>query len=68
MYYISQKSTGLSLAQLKKKLSDFKGKERDLYIVRKSRKIDSNFFSLPEYIFEDGKLKRTGSYSVFYKF
>ncbi|HAW75226.1 MAG TPA: hypothetical protein DCW74_05750 [Alteromonas australica] len=68
MYYISPKSAGPFLAQLKKKLSDFKGKEGELYIVRKSRKIDGNFISLPEYIFEDGKLKRTGSYSAFYKF
>ena len=65
MYYISSIASGPSLSQKKHRLSDFKGKEGEVYLVRRSRLIDSDLFSLPQYIFQDGRLRKTGSYSVY---
>ena len=68
MYYISLKASGPSLSAKKKRLSDFKGIEGELYDVRKTATVDPDLFSLPIYIYKNGKLRPTGNYSVYGSF
>ena len=70
MYYISDEQSNLGLSHIKKRLRDFKGIEGETYIVRHGRSVDrfgakNLLFSLPQYIFKDGKLRKTGNYSVY---
>ena len=66
MYYISPTSYALELSAVKKRLSDFKGEEGAEYHVRKSPKRETGFFTVPVYVFKNGKLNRTGSFSTFW--
>jgi hypothetical protein len=68
MYYISLKASGPSLSAKKKRLSDFKGEEGELYNVRKTAAFDPKLWSLPIYIFKNGRLRPTGNYSVYSSF
>ena len=64
-YWISSKRYGPQLSAKKKRLSDFTGNEGELYIVRKTATVDPQLFSLPIYVYKNGRLRPTGNYSVF---
>ena len=65
MYYISNQDSNLGLSQMKKRLADFKGIEGEKYHVRKKPGRPEGIYHVPIYIYQDGKLRRTGELSVY---
>jgi len=65
MYYISDKESCLQISAIKKRLKDFWGVEGKEYHVRKKRDIGENLTHIRIYIYQDGKLRPTKSWSVF---
>lgn len=64
MYYISNRSNGLTLSRKTARLSDFKGTEGDEYLVRTQAHMDSSMKFIPIYEYRGGRLRKTNQTSI----